>query len=286
MEATFTTARREFHNGLFARVLTVDSSGVPSNADKHNVLSVRLAQSIVAQLSSKTSVDVRVAGQTSGSEFEQLCAAFLESTFLKLQHLRPGKWAVEQVKGHNRLKIAEFAQYAHLVDLERASRENPALAAALGSDYTITPDILVLRNGEDDETINTHEYLVDSTVSRLSTLRRAMQPLPILHASISCKWTIRSDRVQNARSEALNLIKNRKGRAPHIAVITAEPLPSRLAAIALGTGEIDCVYHFALHDLEMAISAAGQTEALDTLHMMISGRRLKDIADLPLDLAI
>lgn len=264
----------------------VDGNGVPSNADKHNVLSVRLAQSIMAQLSSKTNAGVRVAGQTSGSEFEQSCAAFLQTTFLKLSHLRPGKWAIEQVKGHNRLKIAEFAQYAHLVDLERASRENPALAAALGSDYTITPDILVLRHGEDDETINAHEYLVDSTVSRLATLRHTMQPLPILHASISCKWTIRSDRVQNARSEALNLIKNRKGRAPHIVVITAEPLPSRLASIALGTGEIDCVYHFALHELEISLSTADQIEALDTLNMMISGRRLKDIADLPLDLAL
>ena len=31
--------------------------------------------------------------------------------------------------------------------------------------------------------------------------------------------------------------------------MTAEPAPSRLAAIALGTGDIDCVYHFALPEL-------------------------------------
>ncbi|MBN1975836.1 MAG: restriction endonuclease, partial [Anaerolineae bacterium] len=33
---------------------------------------------------------------------------------------------------------------------------------------------------------------------------------------MSCKWTIRSDRGQNPRTEVLNLIRNRKGHLPHI----------------------------------------------------------------------
>ena len=70
----------------------------------------------------------------------------------------------------------------------------------------------------------------------------------MLHASISCKWTIRSDRSQNSRTEALNLIRNRKGRVPHIAVVLFEPLPSRIASIAMGTGDIDCTYHGALYE--------------------------------------
>lgn len=285
MEAAFSTARREFHLGLLSTALTLDSKGIPSNADKHNVLSVRIARAILAHINLETAVSARAAGQTSGGEFEQLCTAFLRSTFLKLEHLRPGKWTIEHVKGRNRLKIAEFAQYAHLVELEQAARENPVLAAALGSDYTITPDILVIRHTEPEELINLHEHLVDSTVSTHASLRSSYQTLPLLHASISCKWTIRSDRVQNARSEALNLLKNRKGRAPHIVVITAEPLPSRLASIALGTGEIDCVYHFALHELQSA-AALESTEVIETLQMMIQGKRLRDIADLPLDLAV
>ena len=36
----------------------------------------------------------------------------------------------------------------------------------------------------------------------------------------------RSDKAQNARSEALKVIRNRKEHTPHIAVITTEPLPS------------------------------------------------------------
>ena len=110
--------------------------------------------------------------------------------------------------------------------------------------------------------------------------------MPLLHASISCKWTIRSDRAQNARSEGLNLVRNRKGRLPHIVVVTAEPTPSRISSIALGTGEIDCVYHFALYELEQTLQSLNYEDALDLFYIMVNGKRLKDISDLPLDLAI
>ena len=53
---------------------------------------------------------------------------------------------------------------------------------------------------------------------------------------------MRSDRAQNSRTEALNLIRNRKGNLPHIVVVTGEPMPARIASLALGTGDIDCVY--------------------------------------------
>lgn len=109
---------------------------------------------------------------------------------------------------------------------------------------------------------------------------------PILHASVSCKWTIRSDRAQNARSEGLNLVKNRKGRLPHIVVITAEPTPSRIASIALGTGEIDCVYHFALPELEETLAELQYDDAKELVAIMVQGKRLRDISDLPLDLAV
>ena len=107
-----------------------------------------------------------------------------------------------------------------------------------------------------------------------------------MHASISAKWTIRSDRAQNSRTEALNLIRNRKGHLPHIVVVTAEPLPSRLASLAMGTGDIDCVYHFALYELLEAVKRTGAEDALDMLNVLISGKRLKDISDLPLDLSV
>lgn len=97
---------------------------------------------------------------------------------------------------------------------------------------------------------------------------------------------MRSDRAQNSRSEALNLIRNRKGRQPHIMVVIGEPLPTRLSSLALGTGDIDCVYHFALDELAASVKELNNSEAEDMLSIMVDGKRLKDIADLPLDLAV
>jgi hypothetical protein len=88
------------------------------------------------------------------------------------------------------------------------------------------------------------------------------------------------------RAEALNLIRNRKGTLPHVLAVTAEPLPTRLAALALGTGDLDCVYHFALPELQEAIQELENEDQLDMLNTLLNGRRLRDISDLPFDLAI
>ncbi len=146
--------------------------------------------------------------------------------------------------------------------------------------------MVITRETEEDAVINAHESLVDEQYTRLASLRKINGGLPLLHASISCKWTIRSDRAQNSRTEALNLIRNRKGHLPHIVVVTGEPLPSRLASIALGTGDIDCVYHFALLELRETLEELELSDAQEMLEIMVGGKRLKDIADLPLDLAV
>ncbi len=170
--------------------------------------------------------------------------------------------------------------------LDEAARSNPELAAALGLDYLIKPDIVIIRHPEEDSRINQEQFLVDDGCARLTSLRMVNGAKSSLHASVSCKWTIRSDRSQNARSEALNLVRNRKGRLPHIVVVTAEPTPNRIASIALGTGDIDCVYHFALTELIASVNELGFEDAAETLQTMIEGKRLRDISDLPLDLVI
>jgi hypothetical protein len=281
----FLEARKAYHAALLKATLTINSKGVVSNADSSNRASIAIAKGIADLLKAETQGE-RIAGQTSGNQFEGACADFVLATFNKLGHLRPGTWDIHQVSGRNRLEIAKYEQYAHLVALDRAAKNDPELAAALGSDYTITPDIVVVRATVDDAAINANGILVNDNVSTLASLRMKDNGLPLLHASISCKWTIRSDRAQNARSEALNLVRNRKGRLPHVVVVTAEPTPSRLASIALGTGDIDCVYHFALYELQETIKALGMDDAADMLAIMVDGKRLKDISDLPLDLAI
>jgi len=281
----FEEARASFHAALMRDVLSEDKDGVPSNADKHNVLSVRLAKAILEQLGKKTKA-ARLAGQMAGHRFEVICEGFLRETFLRLAHLRPGHWTVKRIAGRDSLAIAEFEQYAHLIFLANATKGNPQLRAALGSDYTIAPDIVVVRDLECDKDINAPANLISKATTNLASLRKENHGSPLLHASVSCKWTIRSDRAQNSRSEALILVRNRKGRLPHIVVVTGEPLPSRIASIALGTGDLDCVYHFALYELQAALEQLDHPDAKEMLAIMVEGKRLRDISDLPLDLAV
>ena len=282
--AVLAAERAAFHQALLKSLLVISEEGVPSNADKSNKTSIRIALGIAEQLSAKTGV--RAAAQTSGNHFEAHVADFVRTAFSTLSHLRPGNWTVQQVGNRNRNEISHYAQYAHLIALQDAATSNPELAAALGNDYTITPDVIVTRELETDASINAPQVIVDGTVALRADLREGAGKSPLLHASISTKWTLRSDRAQNARSEALNLIRNRKGRQPHIMVVTGEPTPSRLSSLALGTGDIDCVYHFALDELVASVAALGNSEASDMLSIMIDGKRLKDISDLPLDLAV
>ncbi|MFY2822978.1 NgoMIV family type II restriction endonuclease [Ruegeria sp. MALMAid1280] len=276
--AWLTKARREFHATLLGGILTKSAAGIPSNADKASKPSREIAGSILDQLGpAKTAL--KLPGQTAGADFEGVCASFVRVCFERMQHLRPGSFTVTKGGG-----IAMFDQYAHLDDLEAIAKANREIATAIGSDYLIKPDIVVARAPEADGAINAKGALVDTGTARLSSLRAVNQPLEILHASISCKWTLRSDRAQNARSEGLNLVRNRKGRLPHIAVITGEPTPGRVASLALGTGDIDCVYHFALYELRKALVDQGRDETLELLDTMVEGKRLRDISDLPLDL--
>jgi hypothetical protein len=278
--------RAQFHKKLLSDVISL-TNGVPSNADTSNTYSVSLSKQVIEILGKPALSESKTKGQTLGNRFEEIVRDFVSANFLKLPHLRPGPWEVKQITGRGGLGISAYQQYAHLIDLDKAARQNRALAAALGHDYSISPDIVVLRMPLPDEVINSGKDapIVNEKVSRLSGLRLANNNLPILHASISCKFTIRSDRSQNARTEALNLIRNRKGKLPHIAVVTAECLPSRLASLALGTGDIDCLYHFALDELRQAVNSSSHEDAKDMLATLFEGHRIKDISDLPLDLA-
>lgn len=275
----FESFRREFHRNLCRTVLGYRvGSDVPSNADRDSRLSVTVAKALLRQLSCDEEPDVP-SPQRSGKMFEKMVLEFLRDSFGALQHLRPGKWIYSV-----HAKITEFVQYEHLADLNSALSEHPTLRATLG-DYLVKPDIVIAREPIDDAEIDHGQRLVSARVATLTPLRASNQKARILHASISCKWTIRSDRSQNARTEGLNLIRNRKGSAPHVAIVTAEPLPSRIASLALGTGDLDCVYHFALYELQTALNEVGDDSSRDMLDLMIRGKRLRDISDLPFDLA-
>ena len=284
METIITLERKNYHKALLESILTVDGNGVASNADKSSRMSVAIAKGITDILMADTKT--KTLGQTSGARFEEINMAFLEATFPKLQNIRPGSWKILKLGNNNRLKTSDFCQYEHLAYLSELTRKNTELAASLGNDYMVAPDVIIYRELCEDAEINQNTKLIDDTICKATDIRKKNGGKPILHASISAKWTIRSDRAQNSRTEALNLIRNRKGHLPHIVVVTGEPLPSRLASLALGTGDIDCVYHFALYELIEAVKTVGDESSNEMLNILINGKRLKDISDLPLDLAV
>src|SRR5215475_14773006 len=147
--------------------------------------------------------------------------------------------------------ITKFDQYAHLSQVDELVRGHPELRITIGRDYLIKPDVTV-------------------ALGNLSTA----SGLPLLHAAISCKWTIRSDRVQNIRHECLQMIRHRRGRQPHLVTVTAEPLPSRLASIARGTGEVDAVYHVAFDALDASVAEHANSEQADAWREVTRQRRV------------
>ena len=281
-------ARKKYHKSLVEnKVLTLSTNGIASNADSSNVPSKAIAAIIANKLGAY--IAPKLKGQTSGTLFEQLTMQFLSDTFPQLQHLRPGNWSILNLGNQSAIKTSDFAQYEHLAYLSQLINQNRQLSTMLGNDYMVAPDVVIYRNLYEDEQINQGKLYIDDNVCKMSDLRKKNGGKPILHASVSAKWTMRSDRAQNSRTEALNLIRNRKGHLPHIVVVTGEPLPSRLASLALGTGDLDCVYHFALYELLEAVQeygSHGRQDIIETLENLVEGKRLKDISDLPLDLSV
>lgn len=287
MNSLLKSLRDSYHKQISIELVRVSRNGIPNFADQHSRSSVEIGQKMSEILGFKQ--QGRIGGQQAGDMFETLTCDFLKNSFKHLKHLRPGRWQYLT----ERTSISRFVQYCHLHELEELITANRKLATVLGRSYLVTPDIVAVRYPVSDKEINkkTHPPFVGSeeNIANLTPFRAKNQidqpPKPFLHASISCKWTIRSDRAQNTRTEALNLIRHRKGPVPHIVAVTAEPLPMRIASLALGTGDLDCVYHFALWELRTACEKVDcAKDQLDMLNSMIEGKRLRDISDLPLDL--
>lgn len=200
-------------------------------------------------------------GQTAGSQMEKLVAEDLRTTLVSLAPDR--EWLVT----HPGMKVSAFEQYAHLAVLQKIIDEDETrvLGVAIGRDYEVAPDVTV-----------GVRLATDAAGETLPGDARRL----ILHASVSCKLTLRSDRAQNVRQEAAVLIRQRHGRLPHVVAVTVEPLPSRIAAIARGTGDVDAVYHLALPQLAAALEQVGNAQQREVYEELTGQRRLLDYATL------
>jgi hypothetical protein len=218
--------------------------GVPNHADIDNATSRRIAVAMLDRLGRQVEQNVDL---DPGRGLERAIMQHLAEALPMQDAFR--QWSIDS------RQIWTFSQYSHLSAIDAIVKSHPALRVELGRDYLIKPDVTVGVHLPDDG----H---------------------PVLHAAISAKWTIRSDRVQNIRHEAVVMTRTRRGRLPHIVAVTAEPLPSRLASIARGTGEVDAVYHIALDELVAATESDGTDEQRAILEEIISQRRLFDFGDL------
>ncbi|MCC3297542.1 NgoMIV family type II restriction endonuclease [Arthrobacter caoxuetaonis] len=224
-------------------------------ADSDNDPSCKLSELVVDQL--MASKDSPGAGLGTGRPLEMAVASSLETDLPKLDPSRT--WTV----GRGSEKISDFLQYKHLEKVNQLVNRHAELRTTLGTDYLIKPDVTVGLPSR-------HEW----------------EPR-FLHAAVSCKWTIRSDRVQNIRHENNQMIRHRRERLPHLVTVTAEPLPTRLAAIARGTGEVDAVYHVAYGALDRAIGTAGflSREQRDAWEEVTEQGRVRPYSDLAKTLA-
>jgi hypothetical protein len=283
---TIQQLRVRFHQELARHALGMRGADrIPNIADKSQQSSVEIARGLLDRIAPNVGV-VDLPAQTLGKAFTDLTCGYLIAAFECLRHLRPGDWNLSTTVGSS--GIAKFAQYAHLAEIEEVVNARPSLRASLGGDYLVVPDIVVYRSPLPDPELNGSGagLKAGDRVARRTPLRQGnlTDSPPMLLASISMKWSMRSDRAQNTRTEALNLIRNRKGGTPQIVVVTLEPMPSRIASIAMGTGDVDCTYHAALDELLESVRASARADQLELLETLIDGRRLRDISDLPLDL--
>ncbi|WP_435157891.1 NgoMIV family type II restriction endonuclease [Amycolatopsis sacchari] len=227
---------------------------VPNSADVDNAESLRLAAGVLDALGVSSSRPSEVPPNP-GGPLEQYVRADLEE---KLPAIDPDRrWQVR-----NGGLITEFAQYSHLKEVDALVRANPELRITVGRDYLIRPDVTV--------------GLLDLDV---------LGSPPFLHAAVSCKWTIRSDRVQNIRHEYGQMVRHRRGRQPHLVTVTAEPLPSRLASIARGTGEVDAVYHIVYDHLAAVVAERANEEQKAAWDECVGQRRILPYSTLAKTLA-
>ncbi|WP_407320114.1 NgoMIV family type II restriction endonuclease [Isoptericola halotolerans] len=116
--------------------------------------------------------------------------------------------------------------------------------------------------------------------------------LPELEIGLSLKWSLRTDRAQDCRSQGAKLSALRRGRMPHFAAVTMEPRPYMLNLLGGGSGDVDCVYHLDLPALTLAIESVyggkhdkSSRRTVGTFQRLVEQRRLRDYDEL-VDVAI
>ena len=176
--AALSDLRQSFHESLAESVYggrvrqgnTVQSTvhdqtfPVYTNADSHNDASVVFAAGVGERLGISPEPRPGVGGSTIGAAFERATREFVTGALDQLSHLRQ----LTTLKGQ---AISHFSQYLHLDDVERIVEQVPELEAALGGDYVVTPDIVVVMHPYTPDRINENGDVLGEDAASFSPIR-------------------------------------------------------------------------------------------------------------------
>ena len=256
-----TDERSEYHEDLQQKLWSV-SRGLPSNSDPGNRASIAIGLAL-AEVTGATKDFPRLDSRSAQIEFEQLTARFIVAAFSRVAELSQVDWSIEVASSGD-----DTGGHDYLRAIRHAAVTDDRLARILVDDYTLAPSSFIARQLR-------WESGACPSLARPEDVRSS-----VLEGMVACKWTIPRD----IGEKAVNLLRSSKRLSVHRAIVTAEPLPSRLAAIAFGIGS-QCIYHVALHELQAVLAQGHWYDALDTLEVLINERRIGDISALPIHVA-
>lgn len=227
-----------------------------------------MAKEVVADLKRRVGVidtDIDVVPERKLNQFEQFAHVGV------LSGIKPGR-----SKAFNR----EWARIARFTKRRlHESADQQKFDEYAGS-------LLAVLDGEGDDLQKLVDQMGGESLLGLdiTASRPSKTGLPLLEMGLSLKWSLRTDRAQDCRSQGAKMSALRRGRMPHFAAVTMEPRPYMLNLLGGGSGDVDCVYHLDLPALAQAVDSVytspQRMKGRDTFHRLVEQRRLRDYDDL------
>jgi hypothetical protein len=217
-----------------------------------------------------------------------------------IDHVRTQVGSAVEVEANGHL--SDFEQFTHLSALKSLSKDDGTKAIQKSLDRIerfLSTRVSARDAAQLEILLGAHRSLVlDQTTQRKQLVEQLGEEsllrldvvvyrsdgagrTPLL-AGFSLKWSLRTDRAQDCRSQGAKMSALRRGQMPHFAAVTMEPRPTMLALLGRGSGDLDCAYHLDLAALTDAVEAfyadskRRRQGSYDTFRRLVEQRRVRD----------